>query len=126
MLLPLFLVWILNPVGCQADVESFTGGTVLLPCVLKEQLPENVSISWRDQDDNNVLEIDIVKNVPTHSTISNKFRDRVLSSPEKYSAGNFSIRLVNVQQSDSGPYDCHIHELNYEQRTVLSVSGLYD
>ncbi|KAG8004454.1 BCL-6 corepressor [Nibea albiflora] len=51
------------------------------------------------------------------------FRGRVVSFPELYRAGNFSIMMTDVRQSDSSQYDCHIPAVDFQQRIVLIVSG---
>lgn len=122
-----FLLWLLllyrvNTVTCQGKIEGFIGDTVLLPCIYREVhlLPDPVTVFWRDQNDLSVL--DIMKNVPDNSTQNQKFKGRVSSFPEFYKKGNFSIIMKNVQQSDSGPYECHIPKVDFQLHISLSVS----
>lgn len=111
---------------CQVTIQGFIGDSVLLPCIYNqgESLRKNVSVYWRDKDDNIVL--DISKNGPDPSTQNHKFRDRVISFPHVYMKGNFSILMKDVQPSDSSPYDCHIPSEDFQQRLLLNVSGLYE
>lgn len=76
-----------------------------------------------DKDDKVVLEI--TKSGPKPSGQDKKYKDQIISFPELYKTGNFSILMKNVQESDSGPYDCVINSVNFEQRVYLNVSGLY-
>ncbi|KAG8004432.1 hypothetical protein GBF38_008645 [Nibea albiflora] len=121
VLLCTVLVYV-STASCQLKVSSFIGDDVLLPCVYAENepLPEKVSVFWRDKDDNIVL--DIRNNAPDTSS-NQMFRGRVVSFPELYRAGNFSIMMTDVRQSDSSQYDCHIPAVDFQQRIVLIVSG---
>lgn len=109
---------------CQDKIEGFIGDTVLLPCIYREVhlLLDPVSVFWRDQNDWIVL--DIIRNVPYNLTQNQKFKGRVSSFQEFYKKGNFSIFMKNVQQSDSGPYECHIPKVDFQLQISLSVSGL--
>lgn len=77
-----------------------------------------------DRDDNTVLQM--TKNGPKFATQNAKYKARVITFPELYKAGNFSIRMDNVQQSDNGPYDCLIPAVDFHQRLFLNISGLYE
>ncbi|XP_044043582.1 CD276 antigen homolog [Siniperca chuatsi] len=122
-LLWLFLVYRMKTVTCQVNVVGFIGDTVLLPCFYSDvsALKDPFSVFWRDKDNSNVL--DIKDNAPDISAQGAKFKNRVSSFQELYKKGNFSITVKNVQQSDSGTYECHIRSVDFEQRVSLSVSG---
>nr|XP_046237862.1 V-set domain-containing T-cell activation inhibitor 1-like [Scatophagus argus] len=119
----LLLVCTVNTVTCQVKVEAHIGDTVLLPCSYSEvtHLSDETTVFWVDKDDSILLEITGFKT--TFASQNKKFRDRVRSFSEQHRKGNFSILMDNVQQSDSGPYDCFNVSLDFKQRVLLSVSG---
>lgn len=121
ILLFMLLVFKVNTAICQVNVQAFIGDTVLLPCIHSQGQPVRKNVFWRDKDDNIVL--DIIKDRPNPSTQNEKFRERVVSFPDEYVKGNFSIQLKDVQQSDSSPYECHIPSEDFQERLVLTVSG---
>ncbi|XP_022619711.1 programmed cell death 1 ligand 1-like isoform X1 [Seriola dumerili] len=112
-----------NTVSCQVVVKGFIGDSVLLPCIYTEKYlqPEKVNVYWRDRDDNILL--DIISGVHNMKTQNEKFRGRVISPPDLNRKGNFSIALQNVQEEDTGLYECHIPEAGVEQRVQLTVTG---
>uniref|UniRef100_A0A3B4TEJ4 Programmed cell death 1 ligand 1-like n=1 Tax=Seriola dumerili TaxID=41447 RepID=A0A3B4TEJ4_SERDU len=111
-----------NTVSCQVVVKGFIGDSVLLPCIYTEKYlqPEKVNVYWRDRDDNILL--DIISGVHNMKTQNEKFRGRVISPPDLNRKGNFSIALQNVQEEDTGLYECHIPEAGVEQRVQLTVT----
>lgn len=110
------------PASCQTSVQGFSGDAVLLPCVYRGgDLPQKVSAFWRDKNDNNVL--DIKQNRPDASAQNPRFRGRVEPFPDLFHKGNFSIVLKELQQADSGVYDCDVLEVDFKQTVSVSVSG---
>ncbi|XP_042260234.1 junctional adhesion molecule-like isoform X2 [Thunnus maccoyii] len=117
----IILVCSLNTVICQIEVKVYIGDVALLPCIYNNAVPEKVTISWRDKDNNNVL--DIKQNIPDWKSQSEKFKGRV-SFSDQYNMGNFSISLKEVQQGDAGVYECNIRVLEGSQQKVkLIVTG---
>uniref|UniRef100_A0A7N6BCL6 Ig-like domain-containing protein n=1 Tax=Anabas testudineus TaxID=64144 RepID=A0A7N6BCL6_ANATE len=94
-----------SSLSASCQVAGFLEEDVLLPCVYTEEdpLPEEVSVFWRDKDDN----------------VDQVFRGRVLSFPDRYKEGNFSISLKKLRQSDRELYECHIPK--HENKTSASV-----
>ncbi|KAL7370278.1 hypothetical protein ABVT39_024662 [Epinephelus coioides] len=119
----LMLVCTVSTETIQLKVSACIGDSVLLPCVY-EVSSQPVSVFWRDEDNRVVL--DIKQNVPNYSTQDGKFRDRVISEPELYRKGNFSVTMKGVLQSDSGLYDCVIPVLNDRHNVSLTVSERCD
>ncbi|XP_036946375.1 uncharacterized protein LOC119014990 isoform X3 [Acanthopagrus latus] len=122
------LLWVLavcrmNPVSCQNKVNASVGETVLLTCSVSEVGPalKDASVYWTDKDDNTVL--DIIRNKPDLSSQSDRYKDRVISFPDRYQAGNFSIQMKKVQLADSSPYDCKVPKLSFRNRVTLTVSA---
>lgn len=110
---------------CQLKGHGYIGDTILLPCTISnvDDIRKSDPVYWMDKDDKVVLEI--TKSGPKPSGQDKKYKDQIISFPELYKTGNFSILMKNVQESDSGPYDCVINSVNFEQRVYLNVSGLY-
>ncbi|XP_069577318.1 matrix remodeling-associated protein 8-like isoform X1 [Brachyistius frenatus] len=117
----MFLLHRLNQVSCQQRIEGVAGGNVLLPCVYNEPLPPGVSAYWRDKEDGVVL--DIVKGSENTARQDEKFKGRLISFPDRYGKGNFSIVMTMLQPADSGPYDCHITKVDVDRKVILTVSG---
>ncbi|XP_067439956.1 V-set domain containing T-cell activation inhibitor 1-like isoform X2 [Thunnus thynnus] len=118
----IILVCSLNTVRCLDEVRVYIGDVALLPCIYNNTVPEKVTISWRDKDNNNVL--DIKENIPDWKSQSEKFKGRVTSFSNLYKEGNFSISLKEVQQGDAGVYECNIKVPEGSQRKVkLIVTG---
>lgn len=118
----IILVCSLNTVSCQIEVKVYIGDVALLPCIYNDAVPDKVTISWRDKDNNNVL--DIKENIPKLESQSEKFKGRVTSFSNQYKKGNFSISLKEVQQGDAGVYECNIRVLEGSQQKVkLTVTG---
>lgn len=111
--------------SCLHTIHGFIGDTVLLPCSYDDVqgLSQKITIFWVDKDDKVVLEIP--KNGLEPYTDEPEYKGRVESFQELHKTGNFSILLKNVQQSNSGPFDCRIPSIYHWERSVLNVTGLY-
>ncbi|KAM4537657.1 CD276 antigen homolog [Fundulus diaphanus] len=113
------LLLCLQSVSCQ--IQGFVKKAVLLPCIYTDSKLTNANVFWRDTSDKNVLDIQSGKE--DFSTQNEKYKDRVSSFPEEYSRGNFSITLKNLQQQDSGVYDCFIYSADTHRAVSLTVSA---
>ncbi|KAM9334321.1 butyrophilin-like protein 2 [Symphorus nematophorus] len=109
----------IESLSCEQKVQGFVGEPVLLPCVLGMDRP--LSHYWTDKDDRILL--DVKDGAPDVSKQDQRFRGRVDTFPKFYAKGNFSIVLKNVQQVDSGLYDCHIPSEDILNKVSLLVSG---
>ncbi|XP_018522672.1 uncharacterized protein LOC108877188 isoform X2 [Lates calcarifer] len=119
------LIWIFNipTASCQVDVEGFIGEDVLLSCIYNNSTSvlEKVFIYWLDGDNRVMLEI--VQSAPDFGPQHYKFRGRVVTFPDLYRRGNFSIVLQNIQQVDDSTYHCHVEPVDFHQVIRLTVSG---
>lgn len=105
-------------------VQVSVGDAVLLPCIHRNPLPSEVTVSWRDRDDRTVL--DIEDNVPNLQSQDSEFKGRVTSFIDEYKKGNFSILLQDARKLDAGDYDCHVRvSEGSKQKILLSVTGLF-
>ena len=111
--------------SCEDNVQGSIGDDILLPCVYRGGVPlsDDVDVYWRDKDDKNVLNIE--NGIQSEVSQDQIFRSRVRGFPDQYQKRNFSIILKNLQQSDGGPYDCHIPKVEFSHRVQLNVKGLY-
>uniref|UniRef100_A0A4W6FR98 Ig-like domain-containing protein n=1 Tax=Lates calcarifer TaxID=8187 RepID=A0A4W6FR98_LATCA len=108
--------------SCQVDVEGFIGEDVLLSCIYNNSTSvlEKVFIYWLDGDNRVMLEI--VQSAPDFGPQHYKFRGRVVTFPDLYRRGNFSIVLQNIQQVDDSTYHCHVEPVDFHQVIRLTVS----
>lgn len=114
------LVYGVKTVSCQDKIQVVVGRSAVLPCQYSH-MKEPVSVHWRDQQERVVL--DIIDSTPKLSNQNPNYRDRVQSFQNQYQRGNFSIVLTKVQMMDSGTYDCHIPEVDFQKRVYLTVTG---
>ncbi|XP_072235330.1 V-set domain-containing T-cell activation inhibitor 1-like [Leuresthes tenuis] len=121
-------VWMLlttcwTSVSCQQleVVGGFVGGNVMLPCSYRGSLPEKVNVFWRN-DRNNERVLDITDSGEDLTTQDQRYKGRVSSFPDQYKKGNFSLSMKDLQQQDSGTYECHIPAVGHERRVKLTVS----
>uniref|UniRef100_A0A3P9HRR8 Immunoglobulin V-set domain-containing protein n=1 Tax=Oryzias latipes TaxID=8090 RepID=A0A3P9HRR8_ORYLA len=77
-------------------------GSVLLPCIFTGPPPKQISVAWRDKDNNVVL--NIKNGSPVSSDQNQRYQNRVVSFQEEFINGNFSIQMKNLQISDSDTY----------------------
>lgn len=110
----------------QTKVQGFTGEDVLLSCMYRnvDQLKNNTFVYWTDKDDSFLLKM--TKNRTDYSSQSPTYKDRVDAFPKLLKTGNFSILLKNCQPSDSGPYECNIPAMDFNQMLHLNISGWHD
>lgn len=105
----------------EMAVQVSVGDAVLLPCIHRNPLPSEVTVSWRDRDDRTVL--DIEDNVPNLQSQDSEFKGRVTSFIDEYKKGNFSILLQDARKLDAGDYDCHVRvSEGSKQKILLSVT----
>lgn len=118
--LPLVVLLLpVHPVFCQdSSVSGGVGGEVVLPCVYKDPVPQNVF--WRINEATPVF--DIISRQPSTSTQHRKYGGRVSSFPGEYSKGNFSVVLKDLRLDDAGIYECKIPNVNQFWKVRLQVS----
>ncbi|XP_052394437.1 CD276 antigen homolog isoform X2 [Carassius gibelio] len=89
---------------CVASV----GGSVVLPCSSKKSqfTTEDITVGWKHNDTLKVY--DIIKGKVSLENQDSAYYNRTEMIHENYQNGNFSLKLSNVQLSDTGIYTCHI------------------
>lgn len=106
-------IWSVRSVVIHAE----EGSSALLPCVYSGSdpvLPENPTVIWKDPKDRTLL---IFKPNPTNGN------PRITTFPEVRAQGNFSIRIQDLVQSDTGRYECHIRIVGFQGNVQLNVTG---
>ena len=111
-----------SSVNCQDSVKGLVGENVTLPCIYTGSLMD-ATVYWRDKDDNTVL--DIVNSSEDDKRQKPKYKGRVLSFPEQYEKGNFSIIMMNLEKNDAGTYECFIHKVQYRTYVSLIILGKF-
>lgn len=90
---------------CVASV----GGSVVLPCSSKKSqftTNDDITVGWKHNDTLKVY--DIIKGKVSLENQDSAYYNRTEMILENYQNGNFSLKLNNVQLSDTGIYTCHI------------------
>lgn len=84
------------------------GGSVVLPCSSKKSplAAEDITVHWRYNE--NLEVYDIIKGKVSLEKQHSAYYNRTEIFSEKYLDGNFSLKLNNVQRSDTGTYKCYI------------------
>uniref|UniRef100_A0A668RVD6 Uncharacterized protein n=1 Tax=Oreochromis aureus TaxID=47969 RepID=A0A668RVD6_OREAU len=108
-------------VGATSTPKTYVGykdDWILLPCVsLEPAASESLNIFWRDKDDKVVLDVINGKT----DKIDPFFTNRVVSFPDEYKKGNFSIVIRQLKFLDTGPYDCEVPQMSFQIRLFLRV-----
>ncbi|XP_077083077.1 V-set domain containing T-cell activation inhibitor 1-like isoform X2 [Siphateles boraxobius] len=105
----LHLLMVINEASL-VTVEGLIGGSVVLPCSSEEpQLTvQDINVQWRYDD--RLIVFDIIKGKGSGEAQNPSFKNRAETFPEEYKKGNLSLKLNNLQYSDTGKYQCYITE----------------
>ncbi|XP_021329211.1 V-set domain-containing T-cell activation inhibitor 1 [Danio rerio] len=119
----------MRQVCSQASVEGFIGGTAVLPCSSEQRqlTVQDITVRWR----HNGLDVLEIIDGTVAKAQDPAYRNRAQSIPEQYKNGNFSIKLRDLQDRDSGKYTCYIIQdsiirnvkLNIEARTSRQIGN---
>ncbi|XP_059399774.1 CD276 antigen homolog isoform X2 [Carassius carassius] len=92
----------------QLPFVPAVGGSVVLPCSSKRSqfTTEDITVHWRHNETLKVY--DIIKGKVSLEEQDSAYYNRTEMILENYLIGNFSLKLNNVQHSDTGNYTCHI------------------
>ncbi|XP_039550767.1 ICOS ligand-like [Pimephales promelas] len=103
--------------------EGVTGGSVLLPCSSSEHdhKLQDIDVSWRHNGSENVY--DIVKGEYSLEFQDRRYKNRVETFPLEYERGNFSIKLNNLNYTDTGEFNCLISPSNEQKNVVLIIKA---
>ncbi|XP_052446885.1 CD276 antigen homolog isoform X2 [Carassius gibelio] len=113
--LPLCLLT--SEVSLKETVDGFIGGSAVLPCSSEEPLNtiQDIEVLWRHSSQNVYSIINGQVPVKEQDPV---YKNRVESFPEEYLRGNFSIKLNNLQHTDTGEYWCYIIEESVHNRRI--------
>ncbi|KAG1939881.1 butyrophilin-like protein [Pimephales promelas] len=116
---------LINKVSLQETVyrEGVTGGSVLLPCSSSDHVQKlkDIDVSWRQNDSEIVY--DIIKGEDSVAEQDRRYKNRVETFPLEYERGNFSIKLNNLNYTDTGEFNCLITPSNEQTNVVLIIKG---
>ncbi|XP_016106885.1 CD276 antigen homolog isoform X2 [Sinocyclocheilus grahami] len=110
---------LINKVCLQVPIEGFIGGSVVLPCSSAEHdlKLQDINVLWRDKGSETVY--DIIKGKDSVERQNPRYKNRAETFPEEYERGNFSLKLINLNHTDSGEFSCFItHSSDSKQETV--------
>lgn len=110
-----------NEVSLQ--VTGFIGGSVVLPCPSTEpgHKRQDIEVHWRHNNSENVY--DIIKGEESVEFQNKQYKNRVETFPDKYTEGNFSIKLLNLQHTDAGDFICFINHSDEQEIVMLEIQG---
>lgn len=119
-------MFLLFVVTLDVSVTEYRGGAVILPCahtgptVNVTLSNQEMTFMWRFKDSKIVH--DFVHGKHDLSEQENQFKGRTsLSDPQK---GNFSLRLTNLTENDSGQYKCFLPLPQTSQQVTLTIKGM--
>ncbi|XP_056303595.1 CD276 antigen [Danio aesculapii] len=113
---------LIRQVCSQASVVGFTGGTAVLPCSSEQpqRTVQDIIVRWR----HNGLDVfEIIDGTVSAKAQDPAYRNRAQSFPEQYKNGNFSIKLRDLQDSDSGKYTCYIIQDSIIRDVKLNIEA---
>lgn len=122
-LLPIFYVnsfLSVSPVSPQ-KLDRFVGDSAVLPCRYDKQL-EDLTAHWRYNDIKNVYDIQEGKGSTKEQHPD--YTGRTLTFSPEFINGDFTLKLKNLQLTDSGTYCCYVIDVSFQQCTDLSVQGM--
>ncbi|XP_052395372.1 CD276 antigen homolog isoform X6 [Carassius gibelio] len=108
---------LVNKVCLQVRVEGFIGGSVVLPCSSTEHdlKPQDIYVYWVYSVRTYVF--DIIKGEESEAGQDPRYKNRTKTFPDEYLRGNFSLKLINLTETDAGEYTCFIQHSS-ESNTV--------
>ncbi|XP_026091938.1 CD276 antigen homolog [Carassius auratus] len=113
-----FLV-LINKVCPQVPVEGFIGGSVVLPCssTKRDLKLQDINVLWRDKGSETVY--DIISGKDSVERQNPRYKNRAETFPEEYERGNFSIKLINLNHTDTGEFSCFITHSSYSKQEIV-------
>lgn len=104
--------------------EGVTGCSVFLPCASSknDQSLQDINVLWRYNDSTNVLAI--IKGEASVEHQKLKYINRTQTFPDKYTDGNFTLKLNNLTHTDAGIYECLISHSLEHVSVLLHVNGM--
>ncbi|XP_073718271.1 CD276 antigen homolog [Misgurnus anguillicaudatus] len=124
MIARIFLVFLfIHEASLEVTVEGVVGGSVVLPCFesADQRTIQDINVNWRHNESRFVY--DIIKGKASDEDQELEYKNRTESFPEVYLKGNFSLRLKNLQETDTGKYSCFINKESQEEEVNLIVKG---
>ncbi|XP_067272348.1 CD276 antigen homolog isoform X2 [Pseudorasbora parva] len=115
------MVWTVE-VCPETTIVGFIGDSIVIPCSSEEHQPsiQDITVRWRY----NFLNVyDIIKGADSEEEQDPAYKNRVETFPKEYLKGNYSLRLNNLQNTDTGPYTCYIIEESIMQNVNLIIEG---
>ncbi len=107
----------------QVTVEGFTGGSVVLPCSSTEHdlKLQKIDVFWRDKESKIIY--NLIKGTDYLEKQDPSYKNRVLTFPDEYKRGNFSIKLINLTHADAGTFICFITPSDELETVKLIING---
>ncbi|KAG1927257.1 CD276 antigen homolog [Pimephales promelas] len=107
----LLLLLTLHEVSLQEPIVGFIGDSAVLPCFSKEHRLElqDITVRWRYNDSLNVYDIIDGKGSVDDQHLA--YKKRVETFPDGFEKGNFTLKINNLQNNDTGKYVCYATEI---------------
>ncbi len=107
----------------QVTVEGFTGGSVVLLCSSTEHdlKLQKIDVFWRNKESK--IMYNLIKGTDYLEKQDPRYKNRVLTFPDEYKRGNFSIKLLNLTHADAGKFICFITPSDELETVELIING---
>ncbi|XP_059425697.1 CD276 antigen homolog [Carassius carassius] len=117
---------LINKVSLQVTVESFIGGSVLLPCSSTQHdlKLQDTDVFWRNKASESIY--DLIKGTESLESQNSRYKNRVQTFPDEYKRGNFSIKLIDLTHADAGTFICLITPSNERETVQLIIKESTD
>lgn len=111
-------------VSLQVTFEGFIGGSVVLPCssTQRDLKLQDINVHWRQKGGKIVY--DVVGGKDLTAAQDQQYKNRAETFTKVYEEGNFSLKISNLTQADSGKYICHITNSSELQTVELVIKGV--
>ncbi|XP_075770444.1 butyrophilin subfamily 3 member A3-like isoform X2 [Pelodiscus sinensis] len=106
----------------ESSVIGFIGEDVILPCqMIAANIPEDINVQWRLVTPQENRDVSSYNRANKEEKQDVRYQGRTEFFHHGMSTGNMSLKLKNVQSSDSGNYVCRVVSENWYDETEMEM-----